>query len=193
MMKPPQNFIDALKSYDKEGITEAMKATLKTPELLNNPLFTVEIMTKKSSAAANLCGWVIAVVEFNDIFVVVEPLKKSAEESKQLAETKGEELKIVKDRVAEIISKVDALNLQLDEAKAKKESVVAEATNLQMSLDLANRLVNGLSDEKVRWGSNVVRMGHEKLTMIGNTLVAAAFVSYIGPFSFSFRKNLWCE
>lgn len=193
MMKPPQNFIDALKSYDKEGITEKMKADLKTPELLNNPLFTVDVMTKKSSAAANLCGWVIAVVEFNDIFVVVEPLKKSAEESKQLAETKGEELKIVKDRVAEIIAKVDALNLQLDEAKAKKESVVAEATNLQMSLDLANRLVNGLADEKVRWESNVVRMGQEKLTMIGNTLVAAAFVSYIGPFSFSFRKNLWCE
>lgn len=192
-MKPPQNFIDALKSYDKEGITEKMKADLKTPELLNNPLFTVDVMTKKSSAAANLCGWVIAVVEFNDIFVVVEPLKKSAEESKQLAETKGEELKIVKDRVAEIIAKVDALNLQLDEAKAKKESVVAEATNLQMSLDLANRLVNGLADEKVRWESNVVRMGQEKLTMIGNTLVAAAFVSYIGPFSFSFRKNLWCE
>lgn len=27
--------------------------------------------------------------------------------------------------------------------------------------------------------------------MIGNTLVSAAFVSYIGPFSFSFRANLW--
>jgi dynein heavy chain len=27
--------------------------------------------------------------------------------------------------------------------------------------------------------------------MIGNTLVSAAFVSYIGPFSFSFRNGLW--
>ena len=27
--------------------------------------------------------------------------------------------------------------------------------------------------------------------MIGNTLVSAAFVSYIGPFSFTFRNNLW--
>lgn len=27
--------------------------------------------------------------------------------------------------------------------------------------------------------------------MIGDALVSAAFVSYIGPFSFSFRKDLW--
>ena len=29
--------------------------------------------------------------------------------------------------------------------------------------------------------------------MIGNTLVSAAFVSYIGPFSYSFRADLWKE
>ena len=27
--------------------------------------------------------------------------------------------------------------------------------------------------------------------MIGNALVSAAFVSYIGPFSASFRRGLW--
>lgn len=34
-------------------------------------------------------------------------------------------------------------------------------------------------------------MTSEKLTMIGNTLLSAAFVSYIGPFSFTFRNDLW--
>lgn len=27
--------------------------------------------------------------------------------------------------------------------------------------------------------------------MIGNALISAAFVSYIGPFSFTFRQKLW--
>jgi hypothetical protein len=52
-----------------------MKADLKTGELLNNSIFTYEVMLKKSSAAANLANWVINVVGYNDIYVVVEPLK----------------------------------------------------------------------------------------------------------------------
>ena len=193
MMKPPANFIASLKEYDKDGITDKQKADLKQPELLNNPVFTYEVMLKKSSAAANLANWVINVVRYHDIYVVVEPLKKSAEASKAEAEQKAEELRVVKERVAEIVAKVDALRANLAEAVAKKEAVVAQATGLQQSLDLANRLVNGLADENVRWQANVVAFQQEKLTMIGNTLVSAAFVSYIGPFSFSFREQLWRE
>jgi dynein heavy chain len=58
-------------------------------------------------------------------------------------------------------------------------------------LDMANRLVNGLADEKIRWEGNVKTLGHEKMTMIGDALVSAAFVSYIGPFSSEFRYELW--
>jgi len=54
-------------------------------------------------------------------------------------------------------------------------------------LDLANRLVNGLADEKVRWSENVVSFKDEVVTMIGDALIASAFVSYIGPFNFRFR------
>jgi dynein heavy chain, axonemal len=62
---------------------------------------------------------------------------------------------------------------------------------LQTSLNLAERLVNGLADEKIRWTSNVITLQAEKLTMIGDALVSAAFVSYIGPFLYNFRDNLW--
>ena len=56
---------------------------------------------------------------------------------------------------------------------------------------MANRLVGGLADENVRWRQNVESSRHDKLTMIGNALVSAAFVSYIGPFSSNFRTPLW--
>ena len=98
-----------MKAYDKEGITEKQKADLKTKDLLLNEQFTKEVMMRKSSAAANLANWVINVVKFHDIYEIVEPLKKSAEASKNEAEIKGEELRVVKERVAEIVAKVDAL------------------------------------------------------------------------------------
>lgn len=60
-------------------------------------------------------------------------------------------------------------------------------------LDLANRLVGGLADENKRWTLNVSLFKNERVTMIGNALISAAFVSYIGPFSYTFRGRLWKE
>jgi dynein heavy chain len=82
---------------------------LKTPDILNNPQFTYEIMQKKSSAAANLANWVINIIKYHDIYVVVEPLKLEANASQKEAEEKLEELRVVKEKVAEIIAKVNGL------------------------------------------------------------------------------------
>jgi len=48
-----------------------------------------------------------------------------------------------------------------------------------------------LADEKTRWENNVESFKNERILMIGNALVSAAFVSYIGPFSSNFRSVLW--
>lgn len=34
-------------------------------------------------------------------------------------------------------------------------------------------------------------LGNQKMTMIGDAIISAAFVSYIGPFSSEFRADLW--
>lgn len=94
-MNPPANFLESLKSFAKDDITEKQKSDLKTPEILNNPIFTYEIMLKKSSAAANLANWVINIIKYHDIYVVVEPLKLEAQASQKEAEEKMEELRVV--------------------------------------------------------------------------------------------------
>ena len=83
------------------------------------------------------------------------------------------------------------MKAQLYEAEAKKRAVEEEAQALQDQLDLANRLVGGLADENTRWANNVVHLKEERVTMIGDALVSAAFVSYIGPFSAAYRAELW--
>jgi dynein heavy chain len=189
MMNPPQAFLETLQAYNKEEIQDWQKNEVK--ELLKKPHFTKEGMLSKSVAAANIANWVINVIKYNDIYVNVKPLQEEAERAEKEANEKAEELRIVQERVAEIVAKVNALKEQLAAAEAKKQEVVDKAEALQQSLDLANRLVNGLADENVRWRNNVETSKQDKLTMIGNSLIAAAFVSYIGPFSSTFRTPLW--
>lgn len=58
-------------------------------------------------------------------------------------------------------------------------------------LDSANKLVEGLAGENTRWTANVKYLKGNKRNSIGDSLLAAAFVSYIGAFSAKLRNDLW--
>jgi dynein heavy chain len=58
-------------------------------------------------------------------------------------------------------------------------------------LNAAEKLVNGLAGENKRWKQNVIDLQFNILSVIGDALLASAFVSYIGAFSARLRKELW--
>jgi dynein heavy chain len=58
-------------------------------------------------------------------------------------------------------------------------------------LDSAKKLVEGLAGENKRWKENVKYLKENKIACIGDSLLASAFVSYIGAFSTRLRLQLW--
>jgi len=189
MLNNPAKFLAEVQAFDANNIDEWKLEALKP--LLAESWFNYEVMRGKSVAAAYLCSWIVNIVNYNSIYKKVKPLQEAAAAAQAMAEGKQAELAIVVEKVRVITEKVDGLKAQLYEAEAKKKAVVDEAEALQDQLDLANRLVGGLADENTRWGNNVVQYKLERVTMIGDALVSAAFVSYIGPFSAAFRGGLW--
>lgn len=189
MMKDPNKFKDSLENYDKDNVPDKALELLKPIQA--KEYFNETDMMKKSQAAANICKWVLAVIEYNNIFRNVKPLKDAADEAQAIADEKGAELKEVMDKLEVVRKKVRDLNEKLDGAKAKLKEVEDEANKLNARLGLAERLVNGLADEQIRWTENVKVLKDDEVKMIGNALLSAAFVSYIGPFLYTFRNRLW--
>ena len=76
---------------------------------------------------------------------------------------------------------------------AKKKSVMRwmglqqdaedEADRCAQRLDRANRLVNSLGSESERWQNAIVQTGEQIELVSGDVLLAASFVSYVGPFN----------
>lgn len=191
MMGNPVKFIDEVKAFRGEEIEQ--KRLDKCADFLKKDTFNHASMVNISSAAANLCEWAVNIVGFNTIYRKVKPLMDSAAEAEQQVKDAEVKLKIVQDNVAEINAQVAELQAKLDEAIETKERVEAEAQAFQDQLDLAERLVNGLADENARWKLNVKSLSEEEMTMIGDALLSAAFVSYIAPFNSVFRNKLWRE
>ena len=78
----------------------------------------------------------------------------------------------------------------------EKERVEAEAEACLQKLALAERLVNGLADEYIRWQETVKNLKVLGTSFIDDCLLASAFVGYISPFNSAFRTMLnsqWME
>jgi dynein heavy chain len=60
-------------------------------------------------------------------------------------------------------------------------------------MDQANRLINSLQDNKVRWIKNANEFKSLKQRLVGDVAKACAFVSYCGPFNSEFRQKLLDE
>ena len=60
-------------------------------------------------------------------------------------------------------------------------------------MDQANRLINSLEDNKIRWIEQRKEFASTKERLVGNVAKACAFVSYCGPFNTEYRKKLTVE
>lgn len=70
---------------------------------------------------------------------------------------------------------------------------IVQAEKTQNKAKLADRLITGLSGENQRWGDEIKRMGVQEGRLVGDILLASAFVSYAGPFNMPFREHLVSE
>jgi len=99
-------------------------------------------------------------------------------------------LKDAQDALAVVTKKITTLQESYENSVNEKNRLRDEAEYLQAKLDRAEKLVKGLSGEYTRWQSSI---GEFKLSLVkvtGDALLAAAFLSYAGPFETVYRNAL---
>lgn len=189
MMNNPGQFLDEVAAFNADNIPDWVLEMVNP--VISQTFFNYETMKGKSSAAAYLTNWVVNIIGYNKIYKRVAPLMAKVNEATAAKDTAESALAIVVARVREVEARVQKLEKTLADAVAEKERTEAEANRCLSKLELAKRLVNGLSDENARWSETVKGLKDQGMTLIGDSLIASAFVGYISPFSVGFRTDLW--
>jgi dynein heavy chain, axonemal len=191
MMAKVDDFLNNLLNFDKDNIPPEVIKEVKT--YLVDPEFDGEKIISKSFAASGLAKWVVGIVSYHEIYLVVEPKIRAVRESEQaLAEAQAE--------VDELDAKVEALEEALqkikakqDEADAEKQKCQEEADKTALQINLAYRLVNGLQSENIRWRDLIYQFQAKLVTLPGDILLIACFISYVGCFTRRYRMELLRE
>ncbi|XP_061921125.1 dynein axonemal heavy chain 2 [Entelurus aequoreus] len=182
------NFIKTLINFDKENISD--RVLKRIGNYCRQPDFQPDITGKVSLAAKSLCMWVRAMEVYGCIFRVVEPKRELLNSaSAQLAQKQGE-LQESENKLKEVGDKLAMLNKQYAEKVATKEDLKRRSDDMEVKLDRADKLVKGLAGEGVRWQQTVKGLEENMGYLVGDCLLAASFLSYMGPFLSNYRVEL---
>jgi dynein heavy chain, axonemal len=185
-------FVDELATF-KGKIDDGSVPDVNFKEIrpyFNLEHFNVETIEKRNSSAAGLCSWVLNIVSYYDIVLVVEPKRQLLREATKQLETANRQLEVVRAKVAELQAKLDQLTADYEAADQEMKDARHQAETGKLKLELAARLIKALGSENVRWSEGIAALQAEKDVLVGDVLLASAFISYIAPFTKPFREEL---
>ena len=192
LMANPQAFLDELMAFKPK--VDDDKVPAKNFDAIRKTLaqedFTTEIITKKSSAAGGLAEWIINIAAYYDVVVSVEPLRNAVREGNEKLAAANAKKAEVDALVAKLNSELQVLLDAYNKAMTEKNDAIAAAEKCERKMSLATRLVSALGSEQERWAQSIIDIGELMKVVIGDVLLASAFVSYVGPFNKQFRDKI---
>eukprot|EP00501_MAST-03F_sp_TOSAG23-6_P002456 GSMAST32.ASY1.ANO1.2566.1 assembled CDS len=93
-------------------------------------------------------------------------------------------------QLKEVLDKLAVLKEKYDGSVGEKNKLLAEAESLKTKLERADKLVSGLSGERVRWGESISGYQKSLVNSVGDSLIGTAFRTYAGPFDVEYRATL---
>ncbi|TMW63012.1 hypothetical protein Poli38472_005630 [Pythium oligandrum] len=181
-------FLDRLKTFDKDNIPAP--TLKKLSQCVSDPSMSVDVVSKVSKAATSLCMWVHAMDVYSKVAKEVGPKRENLERMNQkLADANGI-LQQKRDELRAVNENVAKLEKQCQDTLDEKNQLARDAATTEKRLERAEKLISGLSVEGARWKESVAFLSQSILNLIGDTFLAAACISYYGPFTGAFRQRI---
>jgi len=165
--------------------------TLKAPD--GKEIFVPQVAQIASKALGGLCTWAAAMSDYHIQSKIVKPKLRLLSIKTQELEEAQEALEVARGELRQVEALKAALRKQYDDSLAEKNALQESAAKTKKKMDQANRLINSLGDNKVRWIANANEFKQTKINLVGNVAKACAFISYCGPFNSEFRSRLTNE
>lgn len=184
------DFIASIVNYDNERqMTASLRQKMRN-EYLSNDDFTFEKVNRASKACGPLVQWVTAQVNYSEILDRVGPLRAEVDELEDNAlQTKAEALAIA-NTVEELARSINQYKQEYAVLISQTENIKNEMKQVQGKVERSMRLLDSLSSERTRWDEASRSFETQIQTLVGDVIIASAFLAYGGLYDQQFRKNM---
>lgn len=182
------DFLFSLINFAKDEINEETVELLEP--LIEMPDFNLEGAKKVSGDVAGLASWVRAMVSYYAINKKVIPLKANLVVQEHKLELAMADLSLAQETLDDKQAELDKFQAKYNAAIAMKKALQDDADSCKRKMSAATALISGLKGEKERWTRQSKEFADQIGRLVGDIILATAFLSYSGPFNQAFRSTL---
>ncbi|KAK9369733.1 dynein heavy chain, N-terminal region 1-domain-containing protein [Lipomyces kononenkoae] len=184
------DFISSIVNFNTDRqMTRALRNKMQA-EYLSRSNFNFDTVNRASKACGPLILWLEAQVNYSLILESIGPLREEV----AMLTANAEESKV---RVKEMAAVIDDLESSIESYKeeyavliSEVQEIKSELSKVESKVDRSVTLLSNLAAERERW--RIESQSFEKLstTLVGDSLLAAAFLVYSGFFDQQYRKQM---
>jgi dynein heavy chain 1, cytosolic len=185
-----EDFIASIVNYDNERqMTAGLRVKMRN-EFLSNEDFTYERVNRASKACGPLVQWVEAQVNYSEILDRVGPLREEVDQLEEQALQTKAEAKAIENTITKLEDSIATYKSEYATLISETQSIKTEMARVQFKVDRSVRLLDSLASERMRWETSSKSFESQITTLIGDVLVAAAFLAYGGLYDQQLRKAM---
>ncbi|KAA8652525.1 dynein heavy chain [Aspergillus tanneri] len=184
------DFIASIVNYDNERQMTRNHRIKMQNEFLSKEDFTYERVNRASKACGPLVQWVEAQVNYSEILDRVGPLREEVDQLEEQALQTKAEAQAIENTIQSLESSIATYKAEYAALISETQAIKTEMSRVQFKVDRSVRLLDSLSSERTRWEEGSKSFETQINTLVGDVLIAAAFLAYAGLYDQQFRKAM---
>ncbi|KAF1777758.1 P-loop containing nucleoside triphosphate hydrolase [Phytophthora cactorum] len=184
------DFISQVVNFDSEKLTARQRHTIQMNYVDKVDEFDYEKVNRASKACGPLYKWIVSQLSYTNILHKIQPLR---DEVQTLIDTSSD----LRLRYEQAKKTIDALEIRIENFKHEYAALINEAqiitndmASVSKKVERSVALLKSLLQESERWEAGSNDFDTQMKTLVGDTLLSSAFLTYIGFLDFQQRKIL---